>query len=138
MAKILVLDDERDACDLIQRVLGTSHEVTAFTDEDGALDYARKNEVDLAILDIKLKKMSGVEVLSELLSIRPGVKAIMLTGYPTLRTAQESIGLGARDYLTKPLDIDQLEEKVRQALAPHEETRKRKTRRLAEDASPSE
>ena len=138
MAKILVLDDEKDACDLIERVLGSSHQVTTFTKEDSALDYARQNEVDLAILDIKLEKMSGVDVLSSLLKIRPGLKAVMLTGYPTVKTAEECISLGARDYLTKPLDIDQLEEKVRQVLFPREGTRKRKKRELAEDSSASE
>jgi DNA-binding NtrC family response regulator len=138
MAKILVLDDEKDACDLIERVLSSSHQVTTFTEEDSALSYVLQNEVDLAILDIKLKKMSGVDVLSSMLKIHPGMKAIMLTGYPTVQTAKESIGLGARDYLTKPLDIDQLEEKVQQALSPREETRKRKRRELAEDSSPSE
>ena len=60
MAKILVLDDVFDAVTLIKRILQKKgHEVFAFTEEEEALDYARSNEVDLVILDIKLKKMSG-------------------------------------------------------------------------------
>jgi DNA-binding NtrC family response regulator len=137
MAKILVLDDEKDACDLIARVLGPSHQVVAFTEEESALEYVRDHEVDLAILDIKLKKMSGVDVLASLRKIRPQAKAIMLTGYPTVQTAEESITRGAYDYLTKPLDIDQLEEKVRQVLSPPEKREPEKND-LAEDVSPSE
>lgn len=137
MAKILVLDDERDACDLIARVLGPSHQVVTFTEEKGALDYIREHEVDLAILDIKLKEMSGVDVLSSLREIRPQAKAIMLTGYPTVQTAEESITRGAYDYLTKPVDIEQLEEKVRQVLSPPEKKEPEK-KELAEDVSPSE
>jgi DNA-binding NtrC family response regulator len=137
MAKILVLDDEKDACDLIVRVLGTSHQVVAFTEEDRALEYVQSHEVDLAILDIKLKTMSGVDVLLSLRKIRPQVKAIMLTGYPTVQTAEQSITRGAYDYLTKPLDIEQLEEKVRQVLSPPEK-REPEREELAEDVSPSE
>jgi DNA-binding NtrC family response regulator len=118
MSRVLVLDDEKDACDLIERVLSPAHQVVFFTEEDAAVDYVRKNQVGLAILDIKLKKMSGVDVLAVMRRERPGLKAVMLTGYPTVPTAQRAIALGAYDYLTKPLDIDRLEEKVRQVLSP--------------------
>jgi ActR/RegA family two-component response regulator len=56
------------------------------------------NPVDLAILDIKLRKLTGVEVLEELRSIRPELRVIMLTGYPTLETAREAVRLGASEY----------------------------------------
>jgi DNA-binding NtrC family response regulator len=58
-----------------------------------------------------------VEVLGQLKQIHPGVKAIMLTGYPTMETAQESLQLGAGDYCVKPIDVDDLEEKVNALLA---------------------
>lgn len=113
MAKILVLDDVLDAVLLIKRILQKKgHEVITFTEEEEALDYARSNEVDLAILDIKLKKMSGVEILEELRKIIPSIKVIMLTGYPTMETARESLKLGASEYCVKPIDKDELEEKV--------------------------
>ena len=57
MAKVLVLDDMLDAVNLMKSVLNaTGHEVVGFTEEEEALNYARPNPVDLAILDIKLKK----------------------------------------------------------------------------------
>jgi DNA-binding response OmpR family regulator len=116
MARILVLDDEADACDLIERVLSSSHQVVTFTDEQPAIEYARKNPVDLAVLDIKLKEMSGVDVLVRLKEDNAGVKAIMLTGYPTVETARRSLTLGAQEYLVKPIDIDELESKVKKVL----------------------
>jgi len=95
MAKVLVLDDVLDAVNLMKRILNaTGHEVVGFTEEEEALNYARTNPVDLAILDIKLKKISGLEVLEELKKIAPSMRAIMLTGYPTLETAQEALKLG--------------------------------------------
>ena len=113
MAKILVLDDVLDAVILIKRILQKKgHEVFTFTEEEDALNYARSNKVDLAILDIKLKKMSGVEVLEQLKKMDPAIRAIMLTGYPTMETARESLKLGANEYCVKPIDKDELEEKV--------------------------
>ncbi len=117
MANVLVLDDVLDAVNLIKRILKSSgHEVAGFTDEEEALNYARTNPVDLAILDIKLKKISGLEVLEELKKITPSMRAIMLTGYPTLETAQAALKLGAAEYCVKPIDNDELEEKVASVL----------------------
>ena len=97
--------------------LAKGHEVEAFTEEEDALAYVEKNPVDIAILDIKLKKMSGVEVLEELKKIAPSIRVMMLTGYPTLETAKQSLQLGADEYCVKPIDIDELEEKTAQILA---------------------
>ena len=105
MAKVLVLDDVLDAVNLMKRILkATGHEVVGFTEEEEALNYARTNPVDLAILDIKLKK------------IAPSMRAIMLTGYPTLETAQAALKLGATEYCVKPIDNDELEAKVNRVL----------------------
>jgi DNA-binding NtrC family response regulator len=117
MARIIVLDDVLDAGVMIKRILTRKgHEVEAFTEEEDALAYVEKNPVDIAILDIKLKKMSGVEVLDELKRRSPGTRVIMLTGYPTLETAREAQKLGAFEYCVKPIDKDELEEKVAIAL----------------------
>lgn len=118
MAKILVLDDILDAGNLLKRILNLSgHDVAVFTEEEDALAYARSNPIELAILDIKLKKMNGVEVLEELKKIDPDIKAIMLTGYPTMETAQQALQLGASEYCVKPIDKEELEEKVAKVLA---------------------
>lgn len=118
MAEIMVLDDVMDAGELVRRILERKgHTVTAFTEEEEALAHVREAQVDVAILDMKLKKMSGIEVLEELLRASPATRVLMLTGYPTLETARESLQLGARQYLVKPIDKDELEEKVAEVLA---------------------
>ncbi|WP_243362941.1 response regulator [Fundidesulfovibrio terrae] len=118
MANIMVLDDVADAGTLIKRILERKgHAVTSFTEEEQALAHAAKQRPDLAILDIKLKKMTGVEVLDELKKIDAGIRVIMLTGYPTLETARESVRLGADEYCVKPIDKDELETKVAEVLA---------------------
>lgn len=117
MAEILALDDVQDATVLIGKILTKKgHSVHSFTEEDEAIAYARTHKIDLAILDIKLKKMSGVEVLGMLKATTPEMRAIMLTGYPTVETAREAISLGADEYCVKPIDRDELEEKVEKVL----------------------
>ena len=118
MAEILVLDDVLDAVILVKKILmKQGHTVQTFTEEEEAISYAGKNHVDLAILDIKLKKMSGIQVLEQLKKLSPEMKVIMLTGYPTIETAREAIELGAGEYCVKPIDKTELEEKVAEVLA---------------------
>jgi DNA-binding response OmpR family regulator len=118
MAEILVLDDVQDVGMMIQRILTRKgHRVYVFCDEEPAFEHARQNPPQMVILDIKLKKMSGVEVLKELKKISSEIRVMMLTGYPTLETAKESLELGADEYCVKPIDINELEEKTAQILA---------------------
>lgn len=118
MGQILVLDDVLDAAVMIKRILERKgHQVAVFTDEEEALAHVRSHPVSVAILDIRLKKMSGLDVLEELKKISPQTQVIMLTGYPTLETALQAQEWGAFDYCLKPIDKDELEEKVASALA---------------------
>ncbi len=113
MATIIVLDDVADAAIMIKRMLSRlGHTVEAFTEEEQAVAFVRDNPVDLAILDIKLLKMTGVEVLEEIKKLSPRTKAIMLTGYPTLETARQALDLGANAYCVKPIDKNELESTV--------------------------
>ena len=66
--------------------------------------------------------MSGVEVLEQLKIINPRIRAIMLTGYPTLETAGEALRLGAAGYCTKPIDNDELERVVAKVLTARPES----------------
>jgi DNA-binding NtrC family response regulator len=117
MAKVLVLDDVMDAGILIKTILKRKgHEVFPFTEEEDALNFIAKNHVDLAILDMKLKKMSGIEVLEEIRKLDKDVKVIMLTGYPTIETARQALNLGASEYCVKPIDKNELEDKVASVL----------------------
>ncbi len=117
MANILVLDDVIDAGVLLKRILERKgHNVIVFSEEEEALKYIAKNKIDLAILDIKLKKMTGVEVLELIKEISTDIKVIMLTGYPTLETARASVKHGADEYCVKPIDKEELESKVEEVL----------------------
>ena len=117
MARILVLDDVLDAGILIQRILQKKgHVVHVFRDEDEALRFTEKNPVDLAILDMNLRKMNGLDVLAEMQKSLPRLSAIMLTGLPDVDMARQAFALGAVAYCAKPIDKDRLEERVAEAL----------------------
>ena len=117
MATVLVLDDLLDAVNLVKRVLeAAGHEVFGFTDEFDALGFVKDHQVDLAILDVKLKHKTGVDILAEIKKIAPATRAIMLTAYPTVETTRESFRLGASEYCTKPIDNEVLEETVARVL----------------------
>lgn len=117
MAEILALDDVLDACVLIRKILSRQgHTVHTFTEEEEAIRFVSKNTIDLSILDIKLKKMSGIEVLAEFKRLQPEMKTIMLTGYPTVETARDALTFGANEYCVKPIDKQELELKVETVL----------------------
>ncbi|MEJ5365215.1 MAG: response regulator [Desulfosoma sp.] len=117
MALIMVLDDERDACRLMQRILSRlGHRVQAFCRADEARRWLETSQPDLAVLDIKLKEDNGLSVLKFLRTHRPSVKVIMITGYPSAQTTQEALRLGVEDYLIKPVEIEDLESRVDKAL----------------------
>jgi len=118
MAQILVLDDVKEAVDAIRKILEKcGHEILGYTDEMAAIDHVKNHPVDLAILDIKLKKMDGVEVLGKLKKVQPAIKTIMLTGYPTHASVEEAMRLGANAYCVKPIDRSELERKVDDVLS---------------------
>jgi DNA-binding NtrC family response regulator len=122
MARILVLDDVLDAGVLIKRILQKKgHVVHVFHDEDEALRFTEKNPVDLAILDMNLPKMDGLDVLGEMQKALPRLPAIMLTGLPDADMAKQAFALGAVAYCAKPIDKDKLEERVARALQAGED-----------------
>ena len=117
MARILVLDDVLDAGVLIKRILQKKgHVVHVFNDEDEALRFTEKNAVDLAILDMNLRKMDGLAVLCEMQKALPCLPAIMLTGLPDADMAKQAVARGAVAYCAKPIDKNKLEERVASAL----------------------
>lgn len=117
MADILVLDDILDSGVLIKCILERQgHTVFVHTEEHEAMDYVRTNRINLAILDLKLRSMTGIEVLKCMKQDRSELKVIMLTGYPTLETAREALRLGANAYCVKPIDKVELENSVRDVL----------------------
>jgi len=114
--KVLIVDDEENVRDLIQRILKEAgYEVVTATDGEEAIDALRRTNVGVVLLDIKMPRMSGMEVLKHITTRRPDISVIMVTGSADAGTAVEAMKMGAYDYVTKPFDGDDLIRKVKMA-----------------------
>jgi CheY-like chemotaxis protein len=101
--KILVVDDEITVCKSIrQAILSEEYEVDTALSGEEALKKSKDNGYDLVITDLMMPGISGLDLLKSLKESRPDIIIIMVTGYPTIKTAVESVKRGAFDYLPKP------------------------------------
>ena len=114
MAKLLVVDDNEGICQLItdffQDLKG--HEVISTQSADEAIELTRQHGPDLALLDIMMPGMHGVQLLRLLKQVDPTLKAIMITAVEDAEIAREAMKEGAADYVTKPLDLNYLDAQV--------------------------
>ncbi len=117
MPRLLVIDDEAIIRFSIQQVFasGNIEILGAETAEEG-LRLAEEKRPDVVLLDIRLGERSGLDVFRDLRRLDPKSLIIFITGHGTADTAIEAMKLGAYDYLVKPLDADQLEQVVQQAM----------------------
>lgn len=101
---ILVVDDEKDMLALLSRYITeeTDYQVTTENDPLNAQELFKKESFDLVIMDLKMPRMGGLDLLRRIKKIRPDTSAIIMTAYATIETAVEAIQEGAYDYITKP------------------------------------
>lgn len=117
MAKILIMDDEPGLRNIVYNMLKSLGH-TLYTAEDGkqALETAKKEVIDLALLDMRVPDMDGLEVLNELIKIHPNIKCIMLSGFGDVEMAVGAIKQGAFDYISKPFKIEEVLKVVNKAI----------------------
>jgi DNA-binding NtrC family response regulator len=120
MTKILyhlfIVDDEPTIREGIKLALGDDYRVTGFANAEDALALLEKDPPDLVLLDIGLPGMNGIEALARIKAADPHILVIMITAYEDLDSVIRSMKLGAHDYVVKPLQMDQLELTIGNAL----------------------
>ncbi|TMA08680.1 MAG: response regulator [Deltaproteobacteria bacterium] len=106
---ILVVDDEQNFLELLIRILGKrGFEVKTALSGTEALRLLEQDSFDLALLDIRMGPINGIQLLEEIKGRKPRIKAIMMTAYPTIETRMQAFEKGASAYLTKPVDLKEL------------------------------
>jgi CheY-like chemotaxis protein len=106
-SRILVLDDDPVVTLSCKRILGAEgYDITTVDKGEDALNKLSKEEFDLLISDIRLPDINGLTVLKESRVIQPSTDVVIITGYPTLEDAKESIKMGAFEYIEKPFTPD--------------------------------
>ena len=108
-ARILVAEDEKLLrWSLADRLTQEGYEVVQASEGQEALELARKQDIDLVLLDYRLPDMNGLEVLEQLSAENDDLVAVLMTAYSTVDSAVKAMKLGAYDYINKPFDLDEL------------------------------
>ncbi len=118
-ANILVVDDELGPRESLRMILKPFSNVHTVENGQLALDFIKQKPVNLVTLDLKMPGLGGVEVLKGIKNHNPEIEVIILTGFGSLDTAAEAVRQGALDYITKPFDVDRVENVVRKGLEKH-------------------
>src|SRR5687767_14305644 len=117
MAKILIVDDQEMMRDSLAATLAREgHEVVACTDGPLAVTRLGSTKFELMITDLKMPKMTGIELLQEAKRLRPEMPVVLMTAFATVNTAVEAMKLGAYDYIQKPFDGDEIKLLVERTL----------------------
>ncbi len=130
-ATILVVDDDSGHRIMLRTLLsGWGYAIVDVEDGQQAIDQARQRPFDLILMDIRMAKVSGIEALEAIKAYNPAIPVIIMTAYSSVATAVDALKKGAYDYLTKPLDFDELRLKIAQAM--EHSTLREENRRLRE------
>jgi DNA-binding NtrC family response regulator len=113
---VLLVDDEIEFLEtLVKRLKKRNLTVHGVGSGEQAIEILKEIQVDVAVLDVKMPGMNGLETLRAIKSCHPSIEVIMLTGHANVEVAIEGMRLGAFDYLMKPMDIDELLYKLQDA-----------------------
>jgi len=113
---ILVVDDDPGLRESFRVILEDDYEVLDVPDGLQALELIRTCHVDLVLLDIRLPRLNGIEVLERIKALDDSLEVVLVTAVTSVRTAVEAMKLGAFDYLTKPFDEEEVLSVIRRAL----------------------
>ncbi|MBM4432635.1 MAG: response regulator [Chloroflexi bacterium] len=114
---VLVVDDEPIVRESIRDWLeDAGYQVAVASSGEEALEMVAKEDFSILVLDVRLPGKTGVKVLKELKEVKPQIKSIIITAYPSVELAVEAMKLGAVDYLIKPVAPDDLERLIRETL----------------------
>jgi DNA-binding NtrC family response regulator len=132
-ARILIIDDDEN----IRKVL------TAILEEEGyaiesvdtgkkAIERSKRKAYNLALIDIRLPDMEGIELLTKMKDTTPKMRKIIITGYPTVHNAVEAVNRGADGYIMKPFDVEKVLKTIENQLKKQQAEKKYSQEKVAE------
>jgi len=131
--RLLIVDDDEN----IRKVLTTILEEEGYKVESvdtarKAIERVKRKFYNLALIDIRLPDMEGIELLTKMRNTTPKMRKIIITGYPTLQNAVEAVNRGADAYIMKPFEMEKVLEAIREQLRKQEDEKKYSQEKVAE------
>jgi DNA-binding NtrC family response regulator len=113
--KVLLLDDEPIVVERVKASLEMAgYQVDSFTSSKNVTDILKKVKYDILITDLKMSSPDGMEVLKIAKQLQPEIKAIIITGFATIQTAEFAKKMGAVEFIAKPFKLSQLKETLKE------------------------
>lgn len=121
-ARILIIDDDENIRKVLETILEDEGYIveTAETAKQG-IEKSETAFYNVALIDVRLPDMEGIELLSKLRNTKPKMRKIIVTGYPTLQNAIAAVNKGADAYVMKPFEVDKILQTIREQLKKQEE-----------------
>jgi len=117
MTRLLVVDDEPEICRVLMRIFTQAGvNTTCASDAQSALDFIASESPDVVVLDLQLPNVHGLSLVREIRATKPDVPVVVLTGHGEVRSAVRATRLGVFDYLTKPIDAEEIGAVVERAI----------------------
>jgi DNA-binding NtrC family response regulator len=131
--RILIIDDDEN----IRKVLATileeeGYDIDTAETAKKAIEKTKKKFYNLALIDIRLPDMEGIELLTKMRETTPRMRKIIITGYPTIQNTMEALNRGADAYILKPFDVEKALNTIKDQLSKQEEEKRFSQEKVAE------
>jgi len=132
-ARILIIDDDENIRKALAAILEEEgYMVDTAETAKQAIEKTEKNIYNLALIDIRLPDMEGIELLTKMKDTTPKMRKVIVTGYPTLHNAIEAVNRGADAYVLKPFDVEKVLATIKEQLKKQEEEKRFSQEKVAE------
>jgi DNA-binding NtrC family response regulator len=132
-ARILIVDDDENIRKVLAMILeDEGYSVDQAETAKQAIEKSKKNFYNIALIDIRLPDMEGIELLTKIRDTTPRMRKIIITGYPTLQNAIEAVNRGADAYILKPFDVNKVLATIKEQLRKQEEEMRYSQEKVAE------
>ena len=132
-ARILVVDDDENIRKVEVAILeDQGYTVESVGTAKEAIEKSKRKFYNVALIDIRLPDMEGIELLTKFRETTPKIRKIIVTGYPTLQNAVDAVNKGADAYIVKPFDVEKVLKTIQQQLSKQEEERRYSQDKVAE------
>ena len=131
--RILIIDDDENIRKVLTTILeDEGYDVESVDTAKKAIERTRRKFYNLALIDIRLPDMEGIELLTKMKNTTPKIRKLIITGYPTLQNAVEAVNRGADAYIMKPFDMEKVLEEIKDQLKKQQNEKRYSQEKVAE------